>query len=304
MTSTVVAIAGGTGNLGSKVVRELLSEHLRPRFRELILLARSESEKTREFKSKGATVRVYSEDDLKPALEGVDVLINTVGPTGHHFKEKLLRALPQSSVKVYFPSEFGVDHYVHDFAHDEWDAKKKHFRLTEELIPEVRVCRVFAGLFLEDSIGPWFGFHTKQNKYEAVGSPNQVTSYTSMQDVGSALAVLLTLPPEEVPAQVHLSGDSKSVAEIARIMEEAGERKEPIEVTSVALEPYKAEVLASPLPTPEKYLRFLMGEGLIDHTKGGLENDNSLIEEAEGFEKWRSMKDLAAEVKGKPWVDY
>ncbi|KAM0538399.1 hypothetical protein ACHAPP_001070 [Verticillium nonalfalfae] len=297
MSSTTVAIAGGTGNLGYKIVQALLSDQLRPRFRELVVLARNESEKTASLRSKGATVRLYSEGNLKSALEGVNVLINTVGATGHHFKEQLLRALPQSSVKLYFPSEFGVDHYVHDFAHDEWDAKKNHIRLAEELIPEIRVCRVFPGLFLEDSIGPWFGFHTKLNRYEAVGSPDEATSYTSMHDVGRALAALAVLPPAEVPEKVHLAGDTKSVAEIARIMEEASEDQKPIEVSTVDLNPYKANLLANPEPTPEKYLRFLMGEGLIKHTAGGLGNDNSIIEGDGGFGKWKSLKDLALETK-------
>lgn len=227
--------------------------------------------------------------------------MSRVGPAGHHFKEKLLRALPRASVKLYFPSEFGVDHYVHDFPHEEWDAKKKHFRLAQDLVHGIRICRVYAGLFTEDSIGPWFGFNTKQNRYEAVGSPDQVTSYTSMRDVGRALAVLSTLDPSKVPEQVHLSGDSKSVAQIARIMEEADDKKRRIEVTSLALEPYKDHVLGHPLPTPEKYLRFLMAEGLIDHTRMGLGNDNVLVEGADGIKGWFSLKDLAEETGGRPW---
>ncbi|KAH7369170.1 isoflavone reductase family protein [Plectosphaerella cucumerina] len=299
-----VAVAGGTGNLGSKIVTQLLASSSLPRFRDLIVLARAESDKTRGFQSQGATVRVYSEDNLTKALDGVDVLINTVGPSGHHFKEKLLRALPQTSVKLYFPSEFGVDHYVHDFPHEEWDAKKKHYRLAQEVISNIRICRVYAGLFLEDSIGPWFGFDTKHGRYEAVGSPDQITSYTSMRDVGRALGVLSTLDPGKVPEQVHLSGDSKSMAQVARIMEEAsGEKEGGIEVTSVPLAEYKADVFANPRPTPERYLRFLMAEGLIDHTEKGLGNDNALVEGAEGFGRWQSLKDLAGETGGKPWGD-
>jgi uncharacterized protein YbjT (DUF2867 family) len=72
-----VAVAGGTGNLGSKIVTQLLASSSLPRFRDLIVLARAESDKTRRFQSQGATVRVYSEDNLTKALDGVDVLINT-----------------------------------------------------------------------------------------------------------------------------------------------------------------------------------------------------------------------------------
>lgn len=303
MPPPAVAVAGGTGNLGSKIVKQLLASSSLPRFRELIVLARAESDKTREFQSQGASVRIYSEDNLPKALDGVDVLINTVGPSGHHFKEAMLRALPQTSVKLYFPSEFGVDHYVHDFPHEEWDAKKKHYRLAQELIPRIRISRVYAGLFLEDSIGPWFGFNTKHSRYEAIGSPDQVTSYTSMDDVGRALGVLSTLDPGKVPEQVHLAGDSKSMAQIAQIMDEACGKKNGIEVTSVPLAEYKADVFANPRPTPEKYLRFLMAEGLIDHTEKGLGNDNALVEGAGGFGGWKTLQDLARETGGKPWGD-
>lgn len=106
---------------------------------------------------------------------------------------------------------------MHDFPHEEWDAKKAHFRLATELIHDVSVCRVYAGLFLEDSIGPWFGFDTKTGKYEAVGDPAQRTSYTSMHDVGKALAVLALRTADTVPPEMHLSGDSKSMLEILKI---------------------------------------------------------------------------------------
>lgn len=207
-------------------------------------------------------------------------------------------------MRLYFPSEFGVDHYKHDFPHEEWDAKKHHLDLLSKSVTDIHVCRVFAGLFLEDSIGPWFGFHGKKSWYEAVGSKDQATSYTSMRDVGRALAVLSTLPPSEIPDQIHFSGDSKSVAEIAEIMEQASEDRKPIQVTEIPLQPYKADVFANPLPTPEKYLRFLMAEGLIDHTKAGLGNDNALVEKDPGFGKWQSIPDLAADTKGRPWDDY
>jgi hypothetical protein len=247
-------------------------------------------------------LRQYSVEKLETALQDVDVLINTIGPSGHHFKEKLLRCLPLTSVSLYFPSEFGVNHYVHDFAHDEWDAKKRHLQLARELIPHIHICRVYAGLFLEDSIGPWFGFSTKHGKFEAVGSPAQRTSYTSMHDVGTALAILASSPSGSIPAEVHLSGDSKSFSEIAAIMEEHGAGV--IEVSSVSLESYKAKVLAKPSPTPERYLRFLMAEGKIDHTDEGLGNQNRVVTSVDGFGTWKSVVDLAKETNGRPWADH
>ncbi|KIL83644.1 hypothetical protein FAVG1_13127 [Fusarium avenaceum] len=297
-----VAIAGASGNLGRKIAQAFLLPHFRRRFHDVIILARSESPETQELVSLGARLRHYSVEKLETALQDVDVLINTIGPSGHLFKEKLLRCLPLTSVSLYFPSEFGVNHYVHDFAHDEWDAKKHHFQLARELIPHIHICRVYAGLFLEDSIGPWFGFSTKHGKFEAVGSPAQRTSYTSMHDVGKALAILALSPSGSIPAEVHLSGDSKSFSEIAAIMEEHG--SDVIEVSSVSLELYKAKVLAKPSPTPERYLRFLMAEGKIDHTDEVLGNQNRLVTSVDGFGTWKSVVDLAKETNGRPWADH
>jgi len=204
-------------------------------------------------------------------------------------------------VKLYFPSEFGVNHYIHDFKHEEWDAKKHHYELTTQLIPNIKVCRVYVGLFLEDSIGPWFGFFTKQRKYEAVGDPTKRCSYTSIFDVGKAVAILASLPIANVPSEVHLSGDTKSFAEIAQVMGKAGGG--PIEVSSIEMAQYKQDVLSKPSPTPERYLRFLMGEGKIDHSETGLGNANQLVEADGTFGAWMSLEDLAKATHGMPWGD-
>jgi len=254
-----------------------------------------------ELVSKGGALRTYDERNLAAALQDVDVVVNTIGPSGHHFKEQLLRSLPQTNVNLYFPSEFGVNHYIHDFEHEEWDAKKHHYKLATELIPNIKICRVYAGLFLEDSIGPWFGFNTKDGKYEAVGDATRLCSYTSIYDVGKAVAILASKLPAELPAEIQLNGDAKSFAEIAEMMKDAGAGS--IDVSSIPLESYKQDVLAKPSPTPERYLRFLIGEGKIDHSENGLGNHNALVQSNESFGRWMTIRDLATETNGRPWAD-
>ncbi|EGX90723.1 isoflavone reductase family protein [Cordyceps militaris CM01] len=300
-TSRVVAVAGASGNLGAKITEMLLQPPFRQRFAQVVILARSSSTEVKRLASLGAVVRQYSDDNLEDALKHVDVLINTIGPAGHKFKAKLLQSLPNSSVKLYFPSEFGVNHYVHDFEHEEWDAKKAHMRMVREMDLKVQVCRVFAGLFLEDSIGPWFGFFTRESSYQAIGDATQRTSYTSMYDVGRALAILASSEYSEIPSEVQLSGDNKSMTEIARIMEESG--ADPIKITSLPLEPYRKEVMAKPTPTPERYLRFLMGQGKIDHSAEGMGNHNYLFERDDLRVNWQTCTDLARESRGVPWRD-
>lgn len=299
----VVAIAGATGHLGRRVVSALLSPRFNEQFSDVILLSRNELS-PESFEAGGKyTIRKYDEDNLVDALRGVQILINTVGPSGHSFKGKLLEALPHTNVQVYFPSEFGVDHYVHDFSHLEWDTKKKHFALAQKLIPDKKICRVFCGLFIEDSIGPWFGFDTKNGRYESVGSARSPISFTSLEDVGRVVASLATLPRDKIPDTVHVGSDTRNFLEIADIMRDGGAGK--IEVSEIPLQDYKEQVTTKSSWDPAPYLRFLMGENKINHSSaGGLGDDNELVNPNGALWKWASLTDLARETHGKPWRDF
>ncbi|KAF4263857.1 hypothetical protein CNMCM8714_008009 [Aspergillus fumigatus] len=302
----VVAIAGATGHLGKHVAAAFLSPPFNAYFSEIIFLSRHDNPpvpSVPESSGGGAvvTVRKYDEDNLPAALEGVDVLVNTIGASGHEFKEKLLRAFPSTGVQVYFPSEFGVDHYVHDFPHGEWDQKKRHFELAGQLIPQVKVCRVFCGLFLEDSIGPWFGFDTVRGRYGSVGSAKSLVSFTGLEDVGKTVASLAAMPLMSIPEVVHIAGDTRSIEEIAKVM---GAGAGPIEITEVDLMKYKEETTGKVSNDPASYLRFLMGENKINHTASGLGSDNDLINLQQKTWKWKTMKDLAKSTNGRPWKDF
>lgn len=299
----VVAIAGATGHLGQHVASAFLTSPFRDQFSGIILLSRNEASSVTFPAEKGTfKLRKYDEDNLQDALRDVQILVNTVGPSGHSFKEKLIRALPHTGVQLYFPSEFGVDHYIHDFQHLEWDEKKKHFALAQEVAPDTKICRVFCGLFLEDSVGPWFGFDTTKGKYESVGSSDSRVSFTSLDDVGRTVAALAALPKERVPGTVHVGGDTRSISQIAALMQ--AEHSGQIEVVSVSLLKYKSDAAATTSWDPARYLRFLMGENKICHTSDGLRNDNELVNDMQRRWRWKTLADLARETKGQPWKDF
>lgn len=302
-----VAIAGAAGHLGQYITAAFLSPPFQDAFSRIILLSRQEhgaSSPLAQYKSHEKVVfRQYDENNPGSALDGVQVLVNTIGASGHDFKEKLLRAIPGSDVRLYFPSEFGVDHYIHDFPHGEWDRKKKHDALAREIIPSVKICRVFCGLFLEDSIGPWFGLDTKHGKYESVGPASSPVSFTALGDVGRVVAQLASRPVDQIPETVHIGGDTKSVADIAKIMEQAGAGG--IRVKEVDIQEYKSGAMNFTTSTdPAMFLRFLMGERKIQHTEEGVGNDNESVNPGEKVWKWKTVEDLAKETKGRPWSDF
>lgn len=311
-TLPTIALAGSTGYLGSQVFKVLTASTFRSSFAEVILLKRrksssapqhSDPSKTDPNSPSLYTTRYYDESNLSASLQDIDVLINTVGPTGHSFKDALLRAIPSSHVKLYIPSEFGVDHTVHDFPHEEWDHKKAHYDLAQEILPPTtKVCRIFIGLFTEASIGPWFAFDTKNAIYEAVGSADIPVSFTSLEDTGRVIARVASMPLDQVPPQIHVASNTLTIRELAHVMEEAG--SDSVQIKEVDLASYKEAVLKEGTADPSKYLRFLMGEGNINHTAEGLGNDNELVNPGGKLWNWKSMKEYAEETKGKPWADY
>ncbi|CAI7661629.1 unnamed protein product [Penicillium discolor] len=229
ITRPVVAIAGATGHLGKHVTTAFLSPSFQDKFSEIILSGNESCLFQPSSSQSGVklTTHRYNETNLEESLQGVQILVNTIGPAGHDFKTKIAAAPPQTNIRVYFPSEFGVDHYGHDFAH-----------------LNIKICRVFCGLFLEDSIGPWFGLGTQNEKYISVGPSRTPESFTSLGDVGRTVASLATLPAEKIPDVVHVGGGSRSIAEIARTMESAGAGL--IDIDCLPYEKYKKETTAEP----------------------------------------------------------
>lgn len=308
-----IALAGSTGYLGSQVLKVLTSSAFRPSFKDVIVLKRpsrtagTSNEDNTSSSDSIYTTRYYDESDLAASLTDVTVLVNTIGSAGHPFKNALVRSLPSvPTLKLYIPSEFGVDHTVHDFPHQEWDHKKSHYALARELLDPrgVKICRIFIGLFTEASIGPWFAFNTRDAIYEAVGSADVPVSFTSLEDTGRVIAALAKLPTTQIPEQIHVASNTLTIREMASIMESAG--SSPIDIRTIDLETYKKETLQEGTSDPSKYLRFLMGEGMINHTatNEGLGNDNELVNPNGQAWTWKTMQMYAEETKGRPWGDY
>jgi len=213
-------------------------------------------------------------------------------------------------MKLYFPSEFGVDHTLHDFNILEWDGKKWHYDLTKKAVhgTNIQVCRLFVGMFLHSGIGPWYGFHTSKNVYHTVGSPDQSISYTDISDIARVICILAEqiMSGQKVPEELRIAATHSSVRQTARIMTEAGAGE--IELKKVDLEAYRDRALGRDYLDrgPIVCLRFLMGDGRVDYrpkANGGLGNDNEIVNPGQKYFVWKTIHDFAAETKGRPNAD-
>ncbi|KAF8588228.1 isoflavone reductase family protein [Ramaria rubella] len=305
----VVAIAGGTGNLGSIISKTILKQPYRIYFSRIILLVRNPATPiSQELKGLGGELVQVDINDpivLNKSLKGVDILINVLGTQDHHAKDKILDAVLANNILLYIPSEFGVDHRLNDFEQIEWERKKKHVaRARREGGDKMKVVAVYAGLFLEDSIGPWFGFDTKNKHYTCIGSPETLVSFTSKGDMAQSIVQVVLQyfsSPSTLPDDIRIAGTTTSYNQIRQIM--SRESNEDINLTSLG-DPnaYKKELQEryGSGSNVAGYIRLIMGQGKLDFSK---ENLNELVNPEGKQWRWKSMEEYSKEVKGRPWID-
>lgn len=224
----VIAIFDATGDIGRSVLTALLQPLVCGHFQHIVALSRT-TEKRSEWRRT---------DNI-----GIEIVVNAIGQVGAEFRRRLVMAMAGTSVRVYFPSEFDVDHYIHDFQFGEWDRKKDNTSLARDILPGVRTCQMFMGLILEKAFGPWLGFFSRHGRYVIVGSEDVALTCTSLGDIGRSVAQLAMLSPSSIPGQVHRSGTTKTIAQIARIMEQESGRH--IRVVELSQPEYKACGLVS-----------------------------------------------------------
>ncbi|CAL5868541.1 uncharacterized protein PFLUO_LOCUS2767 [Penicillium psychrofluorescens] len=107
MDTINVALAGATGNLGPAILNALLAD---PRIK-VTQLQRAGSKKGTDARAPTREVDFTSLDSLTSALQGEDVLVNTLGfgPAGLDVHLRLIDASLAAGVQRVIPSEFGVD---------------------------------------------------------------------------------------------------------------------------------------------------------------------------------------------------
>lgn len=290
-----IAVLGGTGHTGQHIMNALISSTFRSSYSQVILLTRQDAinSKVAELEKAGAVIRTYTEFTLLNSLHDVDILVCALNTSGHHTKDALLEILSKTNISLYIPSEFGVDHSIHDFKHPLWDSKKAHSTGAQKAKREMKVCRVYSGLFLEDSLTvPYLGLQTSSGKFEAIGSADQKISFTSIVDNGKVIASLGTLPIDEVPDEVRVASDTISPKAVAELWNAKKDKK--IAVSEVDLKAFKETSLNAETVSAAACLRLLQGEGKIDHGAAGLGNHNELVNPGESKWKWTKVAE---------WVD-
>ncbi|KAI5121372.1 hypothetical protein M0805_001185 [Coniferiporia weirii] len=312
---SAIAIAGATGRLG-QVITETLLTTFKPFFSRVIALTRdSSSSKAQDLAALGAELAEVRLDgggeeivaQLRNAFQGVDIVVNVLGMTDALVKDVVAQEAIGAGAKVYFPSEFGIDHRANDFPgfdHEEWIKKRKHFSYATELAEQkggnVKVIAVYTGLFLEDSLDPRFGIDISTRTVTAIGPSDARVTYTSKVDIARAvaqLAILAMLSPaalaDSVPAHVHIAGCTRSATEMAAALDRhtspnKGKCRVMEESVNAAKDKLREAAATGRVGPPAGYIRVVMGEGKLDFSG---DNSNELVNPNERLWKWDTVEE-------------
>jgi len=190
-----IVVAGGTGGLGSFVIKSLLAlkSSTNPNISVYALSRTSDASSTPEKLG----VDYDSEESILSVLKKVDAdaVISTLGsPALMAAQHNLVKASAKAGVKLFVPSEYGLptdlDHgktNIYGFKAQTVDAAK------EVGLPYLRV---FTGLFSDIALnGPLLGLYLSPPKLVTLGPGDKPFSLTTREDIGSFLAYAITNVP-------------------------------------------------------------------------------------------------------------
>ena len=219
MTSTVL-VAGATGDLGRRIVRELLGLDAQVR-----VLTRPGSSSADDLFGGDERVEVvaaaYSDHAaLTAALAGADVVVSAVSgtrPVIVDAQRALLRAAVAAGVPRFVPSDYSADYRRIS------PGSNRNFELRRELAAEVdaapvRATSVLNGMFAELLLdeAPMILFGRRRVLFWS--SADQVLDFTTKDDVARATA--LTALDDDAPRVVEIAGSSISARDLAQTLSE------------------------------------------------------------------------------------
>jgi len=218
--TTSILVAGATGDLGRRVVRELRTHDTRVR-----VLTRPGSGAAADAFAGEDGVEVVAADyrdhrALTAAVSGTDVVVSTVSgtrPVVVDAQRALLAAAVDAGVPRFLPSDYSADYRRIT------PGTNRNFELRREFAADVdaaplRATSVLNGMFTELLTGqaPLILFRRSRVLYW--GSADQVLDFTTKDDTARTVAHVALDPA--APRVVEVAGDSLSARQIAALVSE------------------------------------------------------------------------------------
>ncbi|KAF9965311.1 hypothetical protein BGZ70_005066 [Mortierella alpina] len=211
-SSTTVAVAGATGTLGAPVTNALLAAGYKVK---VLTRGTAANDVLAAYQTKGAHIvfDAYTGKNLQNALQGVDILLSTVG-TGADFYNGQVELIDAAKA-----AGFGLDgikyakqNDLHPFLTDK--AKLRDYIEKSGL----EYTYIFNGLFAE--FLPRFGFDLKNKTATLHATATARFSITSLADIARFVALALSSPHSR-NASLRVVSHTATFQEYVQLFEQA-----------------------------------------------------------------------------------
>ncbi len=217
---TTLLVAGATGDLGRRIVRELLAAHPEALVR---VLTRPGSGTAQALYGQRDRVEIreaaYTDHTgLVAALSGTDVVVSAVSGARSvvlDAQRALLAAAVEAGVARFIPSDYSADYRRVSPGSNRNFELRRDFAADLDAAP-IRATSVLNGAFADMLTGqaPMILFARRRVLYWS--SPDQVLDFTSKDDVARTVAHVAL--EDAAPRVVEVAGDRVTARDVARIM--------------------------------------------------------------------------------------
>ncbi|RYO93749.1 hypothetical protein DL766_002988 [Monosporascus sp. MC13-8B] len=223
-----VVVAGGSGNLGKAIVKELLKAGYK-----VTVFARENSTSTFPSEVPVRKVDYGSVESLKHALEGQDAVVSTLATVAVVSQNPLIDAAVEAGVKRLIPSEFGINtRIVEGTAIGQLlQGKIKSVDYLEEKSkanPGFTWTGVSSGLFFDWGLKHGASGFNKSTKTATIyDSGNEAVQASNLRFIGRAVAAILANEDKTANKYLSVGSPNFSQNEVLKIVErETGEKWE------------------------------------------------------------------------------
>jgi len=289
----VIVVAGATGNLGLRIVKDLLANHA-----EVIALVRNTSDLVKlntleKIGAKVVKINFKNVDEISTACVGASCVISALAglrETIINTQKILLDAAVKAGVPRFIPSDFSLD--FRDLVYGSnrnLDLRREFHQYLDKA--NIKSTSIFNGPFTDLLTNQMPMILFKFHKVLYWGNPLQKMDFTTMDDTATFTAKVAM--DEVSPRYLRIAGDQLNVKEIAAIMTQlSGKKYGLIKVGGVGFLNMMIKIGKTFAPAENdlypawqgmQYMRDMI-EGRVDITN----YDNTSYPEI----KWTSIKDV------------
>lgn len=218
--SKTILVAGATGNLGGKIINELINHNVTIR---ALVRGSTDERKIQLLTSKNIEVCKISEyniDEIAKACQGVDCLVSVLAgleDTIFDTQKILVQGAIRAKVPRFIPSDFCTDFTNLKYGNNRnLDLRKKfHEYLNQQ---PIKSTSIFNGAFMELTTGDMPLILFGRKKILCWGDRTVKMDLTTTYNIAEYTAFVAI--DESTPRYLKIAGDSVSCNDVAQIMTE------------------------------------------------------------------------------------